>query len=129
MPGRPPDDFGLYGEFVYRFVEHYRGRIRYVQIWNEPNLFVEWGNRPVDPGGYVELLKLAYQRAKDPAQAAREYGVAVALEPEDMKALVGWARALAASGQPAACRRALAAIRKLDPDSDDAAEVEKSLQK
>jgi len=41
MPGRPPDDIALYGEFVYRFVDRYRGRIRYIQIWNEPNLFVE----------------------------------------------------------------------------------------
>ncbi len=65
MPGRPPDDFQDYGEFVYRFVEHYRGRIRYIQIWNEPNLYIEWGNRPVDPAGYVELLRIAYRRAKE----------------------------------------------------------------
>lgn len=65
MPGRPPDDFQDYGEFVYRFVEHYRGRVRYLQVWNEPNLFVEWGNRPVDPTGYVDLLRIAYARAKE----------------------------------------------------------------
>jgi hypothetical protein len=65
MPGRPPDDFDLYGEFVYRFVDRYRGRVRYIQIWNEPNLYIEWGNRPVDPAGYVDLLRLAYRRAKD----------------------------------------------------------------
>jgi hypothetical protein len=65
MPGRPPDDPELYGEFVYRFVERYRGRVHYVQIWNEPNLFIEWGNRPVDPAGYVKLLQIAYRRAKE----------------------------------------------------------------
>ncbi|MBN1579510.1 MAG: beta-galactosidase [Anaerolineae bacterium] len=65
MPGRPPDDFSDYGEFVYRFVDHYRGQIRYIQIWNEPNLFIEWGNRPVDPAGYVELLRIAYERSKE----------------------------------------------------------------
>ncbi|MBN1934431.1 MAG: beta-galactosidase [Anaerolineae bacterium] len=65
MPGRPPDDFELYGEFVYQFVSHYRGRVRYIQVWNEPNLFIEWGNRPVDPAGYVDLLKVAYERAKE----------------------------------------------------------------
>ncbi len=65
MPGRPPDDFEQYGEFVYQFVDHYRGRIRYVQVWNEPNLYIEWGNRPVDPAGYVDLLKVAYRRAKE----------------------------------------------------------------
>jgi hypothetical protein len=65
MPGRPPDDLNDYGEFVYRFVERYRGRVHYIQIWNEPNLYIEWGNRPVDPAGYVEMLKMAYQRAKE----------------------------------------------------------------
>jgi len=61
---RPPDDFQDYGDFVYAFVERYKGRIRYVQIWNEPNIFPEWGNRPVDPAGYVDLLKVAYESAK-----------------------------------------------------------------
>jgi hypothetical protein len=65
MPGRPPRDFDHYGDFVYRFVEHYRGRVHYIQIWNEPNLYIEWGNRPVDPAGYVDLLRVAYQRAKE----------------------------------------------------------------
>jgi len=65
MPGRPPDDLRDYGEFVYRFVEHYRGQVRYIQIWNEPNLYIEWGNRPVDPAGYVDLLRIAYERAKE----------------------------------------------------------------
>jgi hypothetical protein len=59
------DDLAVYGEFVYRFVEHYQGRIRHIQIWNEPNLYIEWGNRPVDPAGYVELLSIAYTRAKE----------------------------------------------------------------
>lgn len=65
MPGRPPDDFADYAEFVYRFVDHYRGRIQYIQIWNEPNLYIEWGNRPVDPAGYVALLRIAHTRAKE----------------------------------------------------------------
>lgn len=62
---RPPDDFEDYGDFVYTFVDRYRGRIRYIQIWNEPNIFPEWGNRPVDPAGYVDLLRVAYRRAKE----------------------------------------------------------------
>jgi hypothetical protein len=65
MPGRPPDDLADYGAFVYRFVDHYRDRVQHIQIWNEPNLYIEWGNRPVDPAGYVDLLRTAYQRAKE----------------------------------------------------------------
>ncbi|MCE5259346.1 MAG: hypothetical protein LLG44_09875 [Chloroflexi bacterium] len=61
----PPDDYNDYGDFVYEFVRRYRGRIQYIQIWNEPNIYPEWGNSPVDPAQYVELLRIAYQRAKE----------------------------------------------------------------
>lgn len=62
---RPPDNLADYGNFVYEFVRHFKGRIHYIQIWNEPNIYPEWGERPVDPEGYVELLKIAYLRAKE----------------------------------------------------------------
>jgi len=65
VPGSPPDDFDDYGDFVYAFASHYRGRVDYVQVWNEPNLWSEWGNRPVEPAAYVELLETAYRRAKE----------------------------------------------------------------
>ena len=65
VPGSPPDNFQDYADFVYAFAKHYQGRVDYIQIWNEPNLWQEWGNRPVDPAGYVELLRLAYIRAKE----------------------------------------------------------------
>lgn len=61
----PPDDFNDYGDFVDAFVRRYRGRVHFIQIWNEPNIFPEWGNRPVDPAAYVELLKIAYISAKN----------------------------------------------------------------
>jgi hypothetical protein len=59
----PPDDYADYGDFVYAVVSRYKGRIRYYQIWNEPNLVREWGN--VNAQDYVELLKVAYTRAKE----------------------------------------------------------------
>ena len=65
VSGRPPDDPNDYGDFIYAFASHYRGRIDYIQVWNEPNLWEEWGARPVDPEGYVELLEIAYTRAKE----------------------------------------------------------------
>jgi hypothetical protein len=61
----PPDDYADYGDFVYAVVSRYKGRIRYYQIWNEPNIFPEWGDQPPDPAAYVELLKIAYRRAKE----------------------------------------------------------------
>lgn len=62
---RPPDDLNDYGDFVYTFVKRYRGKVKYYQIWNEPNIYPEWGDRPVDARGYVELLEIAYRRAKE----------------------------------------------------------------
>jgi len=60
----PPDNYDDFGDFVAAVVSRYRGRIRYYQVWNEPNIYPEWGERPVNPEEYVELLKIAYTRAK-----------------------------------------------------------------
>ncbi len=59
------DHFADFGDFVAAFVAHFKGRIRYVIIWNEPNTNFEWGERPVDPEAYTALLKVAYARAKE----------------------------------------------------------------
>lgn len=64
-PERPPDSLSAYGDFVYDVVKHFRGRIHYYQIWNEPNIYPEWGEQSPDPAAYVALLKIAYQRAKE----------------------------------------------------------------
>lgn len=61
----PPDDLTYYGDFVHAFVNRYKGRVHYVQIWNEPNLWYEWGNRTPSPREYTELLRLAYLRARE----------------------------------------------------------------
>jgi len=61
----PPDDLADWGDYVYAVVSRYRGRVRYYQLWNEPNIYPEWGERPVDPEGYTRLLCEGYQRAKE----------------------------------------------------------------
>jgi hypothetical protein len=61
----PVADPKAYGDFVQAFVSRYKGRIRYIQIWNEPNLWYEWGNRKPSPKEYVDLLRMAYQRARE----------------------------------------------------------------
>lgn len=63
-PFAPPDDLNTYGDFVEAVVRRYQGRIHYYQIWNEPNIYPEWGEQPVDAAAYVELLKVGYTRAK-----------------------------------------------------------------
>lgn len=63
-PHTPPEDFEDYGDFVHTVVSRYKGKVKYYQLWNEPNLAIEWGNKPVDAAEYVRLLKIGYQRAK-----------------------------------------------------------------
>jgi hypothetical protein len=60
-----PERYADYGDFVFTFVRHFRGRVRHLQVWNEPNLTNEWGGRPPDPAAYTRLLRVAYRRAKE----------------------------------------------------------------
>ncbi len=60
----PPDNFEDFGDFVAAVVSRYKGKVRYYQIWNEPNIYPEWGERPVSPEEYTKLLRVAYTRAK-----------------------------------------------------------------
>ena len=60
----PPDNFDDYADFVETVVRRYQGRIRYYQLWNEPNIYPEWGNQPVDPAAYTRVLCSAYARVK-----------------------------------------------------------------
>ncbi len=64
----PPDDFGDFADFAGSVAARYRGRIQYYQLWNEPNIFPEWGNYAIDPEAYVELLRAGAEaiRASDP---------------------------------------------------------------
>lgn len=64
-PETPPANLDDYGDFVYAFVNHFRGRVQHIQIWNEPNIYPEWGEQAVDPVGYARMLQVAYERAKE----------------------------------------------------------------
>ena len=67
----PPDNYQDYWDFVSAFVSRYRngssiGRVHAIEIWNEPNLEREWGNKPINAASaadYVRLLGGAYQAA------------------------------------------------------------------
>ncbi len=64
----PPDDVQDFADFVAAVVERYNGRVRYYQLWNEPNIYPEWGSYPIDPEAYTELLRAGATaaRAADP---------------------------------------------------------------
>lgn len=61
----PPADFNDFSDFCGVLAERYQGRIDAYQVWNEPNLSREWGDRPPDPAEYTELLKVCYQAIKE----------------------------------------------------------------
>jgi hypothetical protein len=79
-----PEDYAAFGDYVYAFVRHFKGRVDHVIIWNEPNVILEWGFRPVDPEGYTDLLRVAYARAKEanPDVVVLAGALAPTLEPE-----------------------------------------------
>jgi polysaccharide biosynthesis protein PslG len=64
FPDGPPDDYADFAAFVATVVERYRDRVRYIQLWNEPNLGVEWGGQEIDPVAFTELLRAGYEAAK-----------------------------------------------------------------
>jgi len=64
----PPDTAQDFADFVGAVVARYKGRVRYYQLWNEPNIYPEWGSYPINPEAYTELLRAGatVARAADP---------------------------------------------------------------
>ena len=61
----PPADFNDFADFVGAVISRYKGRMRYYQIWNEPNIYPEWGEQGSNPEDYtIKMLCAAYARAK-----------------------------------------------------------------
>jgi hypothetical protein len=65
MENRPPDNLADFGDFCWALADRYQGRIAAYQVWNEPNLSREWGDRPPDPAEYTEMLKICYEAIKE----------------------------------------------------------------
>lgn len=62
----PPADPNTYATFVREMAARYKGRVKAYEIWNEQNLYYEWGGRggKLNAGKYVELLAAAYTAIK-----------------------------------------------------------------
>ena len=75
----PPDDYQDFARFLTALATRYQGRIDAYQIWNEPNLAREWGNRPPNPVEYTRLLKVAYRAIK--AADPNAYVISAGLAP------------------------------------------------
>jgi hypothetical protein len=80
--GPPPGNLNHFVDFVTALVTRYKGRVDAYQIWNEPNLAREWGNKPPNAGEYTQMLKAAYQaiKAVDPNAIVISAGMAPTTE-------------------------------------------------
>ncbi len=74
----PPKNLQDFYDYVFAVASRYKGRIQAYQIWNEPNLAREWGEKPPSPTEYVALLKVGYQavKAADPNAVVISAGLA-----------------------------------------------------
>ncbi|HXF64606.1 MAG TPA: SH3 domain-containing protein [Caldilineaceae bacterium] len=63
--GGPPADPQTYANFVGAMAGQFcNTALGAIEIWNEQNLHYEWGNKPLDPAEYMNLLKAAYTSIK-----------------------------------------------------------------
>lgn len=60
----PPDDFQDFVNYAVAVADRYAGRLHYYQVWNEPNIYPEWGEQFVDPEAYTDLLCRTYAALK-----------------------------------------------------------------
>jgi hypothetical protein len=60
----PPANDEDFVDFAATVAQRYKGRVRYYQIWNEPNIYPEWGNQRANPEHYARLLCLTHDRLK-----------------------------------------------------------------
>jgi hypothetical protein len=74
----PPVRYEDYWDFVEQAARRYQGRVYAYQVWNEPNLNIEWGRQPPDPAGYARLLRGAAERIRRADPNARVLMAALA---------------------------------------------------
>ncbi len=60
----PPDELQDFVNYAVAVAERYQGRLHYYQVWNEPNIYPEWGEQFVNPEAYTELLCRTYDMLK-----------------------------------------------------------------
>ena len=76
----PPADYADLASFMGFLANRYRGRVHSYEVWNEPNLAVEWTDYPISGTAYVQMLSLSYAaiKANDPAAIVVSAGLAPA---------------------------------------------------
>ena len=80
--GAPPGNLDHFTDFLSAMASRYKGRIHAYQVWNEPNLAREWGDKPPNAREYTQMLKRAYEVIKkvDPNAIVVSAGMAPTTE-------------------------------------------------
>ena len=75
---QPPANLQDFADFCGVVAARYKGRIGAYEVWNEPNLSREWGEKMPNPAEYTELLKVCYAaiKAADPNAIVISAGLA-----------------------------------------------------
>lgn len=60
----PDGSYGRFKDLVRDFVSRFGGRLHYIEIWNEPNLGLEWDGQ-ADPEEFVLAMMAGYDGAKE----------------------------------------------------------------
>ncbi len=81
-PPVPPKDPDQFAAFAGAFAERYGDQVDHYQIWDEPNLAAHWGDGPVNPSAYADLLARTARaiRAADPEASILLAGLAPTTE-------------------------------------------------
>ncbi len=61
----PPAAPETFARFAAAFAGRYQDKVRFYQVWDEPNIAPHWGNRLIDPVGYARLLHAAAVAVRD----------------------------------------------------------------
>ena len=61
----PQESYRDFAAYAAAFVSHFQGRVKYIIVWNEPNLALEWGYRRPDPVAYTELLRVTSRAVRE----------------------------------------------------------------
>ena len=59
-----PGHYADFARYAAAFAARYRDTVRFLQIWNEPNLHFEWGGREPGPAAYAALLRVVSEEVK-----------------------------------------------------------------
>lgn len=84
-----PEQKEAWVRYVTRLAEHYRGRVRAFELWNEPNIPHFWQPGAPSPADYVELVKLTAPAIRKVIPGAQIIGAALAGLPQSLDFLEG----------------------------------------